>query len=77
MQARSLRNPPPVAEVAPPVAHPAQRFILRSIDGQTLHENERVLTRLSSFFWRGTADQVAKLRRGNPQWLALTPMEVT
>jgi len=56
--------------------HPAQRFKLVSPDGQTLHDNQRVLTRLSRFFWRGDGAALAKLRRAQPQWSALRPVPV-
>jgi len=57
--------------------HPAQRFRLVSDDGQTLHQSLHVLTRLPSFFWRGTGEQLAAVRRRRPQWAHLKPVAVT
>ena len=51
----------------------AQRFTLRDLDGQVLHSHPRGLTRLSRFFWVGTAEQVAKLKRQHPKWAHLKP----
>ena len=57
--------------------HPAQRFRLVSDDGQALHQSLHVLTRLPSFYWRGTAEQLAAVRRRRPQWAHLKPVAVT
>jgi len=55
---------------APPAAPAATtaRFTLHSADGQVLHQHERGLTRMPKFFWRGTAAEVAALKRRKPQW---------
>lgn len=56
--------------------HPARRFSLRSPDGQWLHELQTTLTRMPKFFWRGTAEQVAAIKRRNPRWRGLVPVAV-
>lgn len=73
----------PVREVAAPSepdvaieTRPGQRFRLVSVHGESLHENERVLTRLPKFFWRGDASEVAALRRRRPQWSELRAVAV-
>jgi len=55
---------------------PGQRFRLVSEHGESLHENERVLTRLSKFFWRGDAAAVAELKARRPQWSRLAAVAV-
>lgn len=55
---------------------PSQRFRLVSAHGESLHENERVLTRLPKFFWRGDAEAVAALKVRRPQWSQLRAVAV-
>lgn len=55
--------------------HPAaQRYFLKSPDGQFLHESTRVLTRMPRFYWRGTAEQLRALREKEPSWPTLIPV---
>lgn len=51
-------------------------YRLVEFDGQSLHQNRRVLTRRPEFFWLGTADAVRRLKRSMPQWQDLEPVEV-
>lgn len=71
---------PPVASAAvtpmPDDAEPGQRFRLVSEHGESLHENERVLTRMPKFFWRGDAGDVAMLKARRPQWARLRAVAV-
>lgn len=55
---------------------PAPRafYILRSADGQYLHQNERTLTRLPRFYWEGTAADYERLFRRRPEWVELDPI---
>lgn len=55
---------------------PGKRYRLVSEHGESLHKNERVLTRLPKFFWRGDADAVAALQARRPQWAHLEAREV-
>lgn len=55
---------------------PGQRFRLVSEHGESLHENERVLTRMPKFFWRGEAGDVALLKARRPHWARLRAVEV-
>lgn len=43
-------------------------FVLRSADGEVLHESCSGLTRLPKFFWRGNAQQLRAVRRRYPKW---------
>ncbi len=68
--------PPPAARPSAPLiadTEIAGEVHLRSWDGQRLHVNGRVLTRIPRFYWRGSRAAAEAMRRKAPTaWGALT-----
>lgn len=64
-------------DTTPAPSEAGQRFKLVSPHGETLHENQRVLTRLPKFFWRGDTAALDALRRRQPQWAHLKAVAVS